>query len=164
VSTTQANVTTTFPPKPSQWQVIPIIDSLANDRPSVQQVSIKNKGVIPGLPDDGFVEVPALVDATGFHPLETYQLPDVLLQGILQPRQLLCDRIVSATRTGDIRFLLQTFLSDHKTASYEQAVTALSTLVAANPDMADHYQKTISFLQERAYSESGEMELSVLNV
>jgi alpha-galactosidase len=153
-------VTTVYPPRASRWQVVPIIDSMLNDRPSLQQVSIPNTGrIIADLPkEDCIVEAPALVDADGFHAVDQYHLPASILLGVLLPRVLLCERIVAAQRTADIRWLLQTFLSDHKTTSPDQAVAALSALVLSDEGMHEHYQGTLSFLETwkvgRAYERS----------
>jgi alpha-galactosidase len=142
-------VTAAYPPQHSAWQIVPILDSRLNNRPSTQQVSIKNTGpILAGLPEYCFVEVPARVDASGFHASEQYHLPESVLLGVLLPRVLLCDRIVAAHRTGDCRFLLQAWLADHKTTSYEQARSALTALITApgNEAMLAHYRHSLALL------------------
>lgn len=57
-----APLTTVFPPKPSLESVVPLIDSLINDREGVYQVNVPNNGVISSLPDDVAVEIPVKID------------------------------------------------------------------------------------------------------
>jgi alpha-galactosidase len=70
-----------FPLIPSEWQIVPIIDSITNNRRRLYQVNIPNNGVIAGLPRDFVVEVPAYVDANGYTPAVTTSLPPLVMQG-----------------------------------------------------------------------------------
>jgi len=135
-------VSETFPLAPSEWQIVPLIDSLCHNRRKVYQVNIPNHGAIPGLPDDFVVEVPAVVDASGCCPAVTTPLSPLVFSGAILPRWLLAERLIAAMQTGDARYLLQTYVSDHKTASFDQARDALCALLDApwNADMAAHYQ------------------------
>lgn len=149
-SNEQIQVTEVFPPVHSEWQIFPIIDSMTNNRERIYELDIPNNGTIKGLPDDFFVEVPVRVNANGFHPIATYQLPPLVHFGAIVPRWLLAERIIQAFQTGDIRLLLQTYLADHKTRSYDQALEALTALVNAdwNTDMEQHYSQTLDCLRE----------------
>ncbi len=133
----------------SEWQIVPILDSLINDRKTVQQVNIPNQGTIAGLPDDFYIEVPAIVTAQGIQSLVQYTMPDLVFYGHLIPRWLLAERIIRAYQTGDIRFLLQAYLADHKTRSYVQAVEALQQICRAdwNADLHQHYEETVGYLK-----------------
>ena len=48
---------------------VALVASLMRDRQDVQVVNVRNDGVLPFLPDDAVVEVPATVGATGATPL-----------------------------------------------------------------------------------------------
>jgi 6-phospho-beta-glucosidase len=56
-----------------------LVGSLASDTGAVQVVNARNDGAVPGMADDDVVEVSAVVDANGAHPLPTEPLPRPLL-------------------------------------------------------------------------------------
>lgn len=63
------------------------------------------------------------------------------------PRWLFAERIISAYKTGDRRFLLQAYLSDHKTSTREQAIRTIDKIAGmkGNEEMAkklDEYEST----------------------
>jgi alpha-galactosidase/6-phospho-beta-glucosidase family protein len=87
-------------------------------------------------------------------PAATRPLTPLVLYGAILARWLLAERVIAATLSGDARYLLQTYLADHKTTSFEQAREALAALVEApwNSEMAAHYQGSpIEQLRERAH-------------
>jgi alpha-galactosidase len=53
-----------------------IIQAVVTDRPLVFHGSTWNTGLIDNLPSDGVVEVPVLVDKTGYHPCHFGPLPE----------------------------------------------------------------------------------------
>jgi len=63
---------------PSSELAIPIICDIELDRKRKElAVNIPNKGfAIPNLPEDGVVEIPALVDSKGLHPVKVGPLPE----------------------------------------------------------------------------------------
>lgn len=134
----RARVSEAFGLAPSEWQIVPIIDSLVNNRRKLYQVNIANNGTIAPLPDDFVIEVPAYVDATGCTAHVSKGVPPLVLHGAIIPRWLTAERVIAATFSGDARYLLQTYLADHKTASFDQAREALTALINApwNSDMA----------------------------
>ncbi len=138
-------LTDLLPLRASEWQMLPLIDSIQNNRRAIHQVNIPNRGAIPELPDDFVVELPAFVDASGCQAALTAPLHPLVLHGAILPRWQLAERIIQATQTGDARFLLQTYLSDHKTHSFEQAQEALCALIEApwNREMAGHYDLSV---------------------
>jgi 6-phospho-beta-glucosidase len=54
---------------------IDVIDAIVNDRGVTWPVNVTNGGALPGFPDDLVVEVPAVVDRGGAHPIEQPPLP-----------------------------------------------------------------------------------------
>ncbi|KHK95757.1 6-phospho-beta-glucosidase [Microbacterium mangrovi] len=54
---------------------VDLISSLASDRGDVQVVNLRNDGILPFLPDDHVIEVPATVDARGVRALPVEPLP-----------------------------------------------------------------------------------------
>jgi 6-phospho-beta-glucosidase len=54
---------------------IDVIDAIVNDRGDRWPVNVPNRGSLPGFPDDRVVEVPAIVDRAGAHPIPQPGLP-----------------------------------------------------------------------------------------
>src|ERR1017187_5978070 len=52
-----------------------LLCSLFGDSPDIQVIDVRNNGVIPELPEDTVIEVPARVSATGAEPLAVPALP-----------------------------------------------------------------------------------------
>lgn len=140
-------LTTIFPVEKSREQIIPIIDSIANDKPDSFQVNVPNKGVIIGLPDNFVVEIPAKVDGKGVHTQEIEELPDSIMLGVLYPRWLFAERIIAAYKTGDIRFILQAYLSDQRTKSREQAEKTINSIISM-PGNEAYTEKVNQFRKE----------------
>ena len=124
------SVTEKYPPKRSREQVIPIIDAIANNKKGKFQVNVLNNGVIKGLPDDVVVEVPAIVDKKGVHPLEVDQLPKKIMLERIYPRWLEMERLIEAFLREDRKMLLYGILDDHRTRSLEQAEAVLEDLLS----------------------------------
>jgi len=67
---------------------IPIICDIEFDRNRKEiSVNIPNEGAIPNMPDDAIVEIPAMVNASGLHPIKVGPLPE--------PIAALCNKQVS---------------------------------------------------------------------
>jgi len=130
-----------FPPEKSGEQIVPIIDALVNDRQGVYQVNVPNNGAITGIPDDVVVEVPAVVSRSGIQPLHVGSLPQRLMLGVMIPRLLVMERSLAAFTTGDVRYLYDILLSDHRTRTLEQAEEVLKAVLdmPTNKDMATHF-------------------------
>jgi alpha-galactosidase len=119
-----------FPAVKSREQLVPIIDAITNDKPSKFQVNVPNNGAIPGLPDNFVVEVPATIDANGVQVQKIETLPDSVMFGALYPRWIFAERIIATYKTGDLRFMLQAYLSDNRTKSREQAEETIDATVS----------------------------------
>lgn len=136
--TTKGSVRSIFPTKPG-GQMVPIMDSMANDTPSIQQVNVANNGAIAGLPDDLVVEFPALVDARGVHSQGTITLPSGVMMGSIIPRWLQAERHVAAIRNGNDRFLVDQIRANHKVPDLATAEKILQVWKDLDPNMARHY-------------------------
>lgn len=127
-----------FPGEPG-GQIVPIIESISNDHPSIQQVNIPNHGAIAGLPDDFVVEVPAIVDGSGVRTEGTITLPSTVMFGAILPRWLQAERHVRAMQTGDASYLLQQYWANHKVPDMNTAEKILQIRKDQDPDMAKHF-------------------------
>lgn len=136
------SATRTFGLHRSEWDIIPYIDAKVNNTKAKLQLSIPNKGAVKGLDDETFVEVPVVVDSKGLNRLEQIEFSNLLLHGVLIPRELLARRIISAMLERDERHIIQTWLADWKTKQPGQAESAWEALINAdwNEDMFEYYR------------------------
>lgn len=142
VADPSVSVTKEFPPVKTDEQQVPVIDALVNNNEGRFQVNIPNNGVIPGIPDDVVVEVPAIINNRGVQAMHVGKLPKNLMLHVIIPRILIMERALEAFLTGDKRILLSIFLHDHRTRSVEQAEAAVEALLALpfNRDIAEHFK------------------------
>jgi alpha-galactosidase len=128
--------------EPTTEQHVPIIDGLVNDNEGQFQVNVPNYGVLPGVPDDVVVEVPAIVNLKGIQPLRVHPLPPKLMLEQILPGWLSMERALLAFKTGDRSILLWNVLDNHLTRSYDQAMAVLEDLLAmeGNEEMNEHFK------------------------
>ena len=116
-----AKVSEFFPPKLSQEQIVPIIESIEFDIQRLYQVNIPNKGhILPGYPEDLVIECEALIDAAGVHPVKSPALPEFLCAGAMNPRHTDAELMVEAVRSGRLDAYRLLLLADHRTTSVQQ--------------------------------------------
>jgi 6-phospho-beta-glucosidase len=94
-------------------------------------VDVRNDGVVAGLPDDAVVEVPALVDRGGVHPLEVPALPPEML-GLVQAVTAYETLAVEAAVTGDRSVALRALLAHPLVRQWEIAEPLLADLLTVN--------------------------------
>ncbi len=137
----QAQVSSIFPPKMSGEQIVPIIDSLVNDRQGYYLVNVPNNGALPGVPDDVVVEVPALIDGKGLRPVKVPRLPEKVMLGAILPQWLAMERRLAGYLSGDSDFIMQYILADNRTRSWEHAVEVLDAVLKmpGNERAAQHF-------------------------
>ncbi|MCL2060211.1 MAG: hypothetical protein FWH01_14360 [Oscillospiraceae bacterium] len=117
-----APLTATYPLVRSEEQVMPIIDSIANDVQRVFQINwLNTRGQMAGLADNLAVETEGMVCGAGFFPIIQPKLPDIVIDCILLPYQSVCDLKVNAFIKGDPGMLLQAVLFSSCTKSLSQA-------------------------------------------
>ncbi len=131
-----------LPPFMSGEQHIPIIDAIVNDKKSVFQVNIPNKGLIRGIPDDVVVEVPAILSGRGVQRTHVDKLPKLLTLHVMIPRMLRMEWALEAFLEGGKDLLLEWLLNDQRTKSPEQAESTIRDILALpfNKAMAEHYK------------------------
>ncbi len=131
-----------LPPFMSGEQHIPIIDAIVNDKKSVFQVNIPNKGLIRGIPDDVVVEVPAILSGRGVRRTHVDKLPKLLTLHVMIPRMLRMEWALEAFLEGGKDLLLEWLLNDQRTKSPEQAESTIRDILALpfNKAMAEHYK------------------------
>ena len=119
---------------PSGELAIPIIEGLACDvRHELAAVNVPNRSYVPGLPDEAVVEVPALVDGSGLHPLTMEPLPEGVL-GLLRPQVSIHRLLVDAFDRGSRDLLLQALLLDPNAHSLRRSVELIDRFFEVQGD------------------------------
>jgi 6-phospho-beta-glucosidase len=108
-----------------------LVTSLLTGDGGHHYVDLRNNGTIAGLPDDAVVEVPAMVDAAGAHPLPVSPLAPELL-GLVQAVTAYEVLTIEAARTGDRRVALRALLANPLVRQWELAEPLLDAILEAN--------------------------------
>ncbi len=107
-----------------------LIASLHDGRGDVQVVDVRNDGAIPDLAAGAVVEVPAVVDRTGAHPVATAPLA-ADQRGLVQLVKAYEELTVAAARSGDRRLALRA-LTTNPLVGAEVAERVLDAILDAN--------------------------------
>jgi 6-phospho-beta-glucosidase len=97
----------------------------------VQVVDVRNDGALPGLPDDAVVEVPAVVDGDGAHPLPQRVLPPEML-GLIEHCKAYERLAVVAATSGSREAVVRALLANPLVGQYPIAADLADALLAAN--------------------------------
>jgi 6-phospho-beta-glucosidase len=96
-----------------------------------QVVDVRNDGALAGFPDDAVVEVPAVIDRDGAHPVPLAPLAPELL-GLVQEVKAYERLAVLAAMTGDRSTALKALMTNPLGPTYGRAVSLLAALLDAN--------------------------------
>lgn len=107
-----------------------LIASLHDGRGDIQVVDVRNDGALPDLPDGAVVEVPAVVDRDGAHPLPLAALAPEQ-RGLVQAVKAYEELTVSAACSGDL-VTARRALAAHPLVGAAVAAPLLDALLAAN--------------------------------
>ena len=114
---------------------IPIMEAIVCDRETpLAAVNVPNNGLMPGLPDDLIVEVPAIADGNGVHPKTMPALPEPILSMIrvqASIQQLIVEAYVEQSKAK----LLQAVLLEPMVHSYRAAVSTVNELLDLQKDL-----------------------------
>ncbi|MBO3839965.1 MAG: alpha-glucosidase/alpha-galactosidase [Thermoproteota archaeon] len=137
-----APLTTVLPPQLSLESVVPIIDSIINNKEGVYQVNVLNNGVISDLPDDVAVEIPAKIDGKGVHRARVERLPKRIVNYVLRPRMMRMEWALEAFLEGGRDILFEWIIVDSRTKSTEQVNQVIDALLSipANQEMKKHFR------------------------
>lgn len=149
----QADLVEMFGAAKSTEQIVPILEALSFDQAGDFQINVPNKGgKLAGIPENVVVEVPAHIDAAGYHIKDFTQLPQKIMLNHIYPEWLEMERDLYAFKSGDKGMLLWQLLNEHQTASYDNAVVLLDELLN-NPKVqeAEQFEKLNPEEQIAAY-------------
>jgi len=108
-----------------------LVTSLLTDDGAHHYVDVRNDGTIAGLPAEAVVEVPALVDSAGPHPVPVDPLPPEML-GLVQAVTAYEVLAIEAARTGDRGTALRALLANPLVRQWDVAGPLLDALLDAN--------------------------------
>jgi 6-phospho-beta-glucosidase len=108
-----------------------LVTSLLTGDGAHHYVDVRNEGTMAGLPDDAVVEVPALVDTAGPHPVRVAPLAPEML-GLVQAVTAYEVLTIEAARTGDRGTALRALVANPLVRQWDVAVPLLDALLDAN--------------------------------
>lgn len=135
------SLTDIYPPVRSDEEIVPIIDSIANDKREIYQVNVLNKGVIDDIPDDVAVEIPAIIDSNGIHRITRNKLPKRIMNYVMYPRMIRMEWALEAFLEGGRDLLFEWLIVDPRTKSLRQIEEVIDALLSLpeNKEMARHF-------------------------
>ena len=138
-----AKMTDYLKPQMSGEQMVPIIESIAYDIPRTYIVNLPNKGqLVPGVPEDFAVEIPALVSKRGIQGIQTDGLPPLALGYLLRDRVVPVELELAAYQQGSRKLLEELIGMDPWTRTVQQARDFVGEILAmdCHQEMAQHYR------------------------
>ena len=131
VDTPIIKATDIFKPVQSGEQIVPIINSMLNDKSGVYQVNIPNKGgIIHGFPEDLVIECRGVVTGGGIAGIIEPPLPEKIMSGVMYPRYAEAESLIYAAKHCNYDGFLTFILQDRRTRSIEQAELFLKEWLA----------------------------------
>lgn len=125
-------------PLPDEWRHGPeersnrVIEAvLNNSHRYIESAVVYNNGIIPNLPPDLAVEVPAVIDAAGVHPVSLGPLPDAIAK-VLSMQASVQQLAVEAAVHASKELALQALLVDPVVNSTTAAIALLDELWEIN--------------------------------
>lgn len=107
---------------------IPIAEAIAFDIPTrIGAVNVQNKGCVPNLPRDMVVEIPAMVDGDGIHPIQCPELP-AAIASMISTQGAIHQLLIEAYQEQSRNKLLQAMLLDPTVSNYNNAVALINEM------------------------------------
>lgn len=116
-----------------------VIAAIANDLGEPFVVNVRNRGAVPNLPEDAILELSAIVDRQGAHPVAAGPLPKPLLglqHALVLAQQLTIDAALSGRRDD----LLRAILAHPLIHSVEAAERCMDELLSLQADWLPQFQ------------------------
>jgi alpha-galactosidase len=122
VNDSAVKATDIFKPIQSDEQIVPIINSMLNDKPALYQVNIPNRGgIIQGFPEDLVIECRGVVNGGGVCGINEPRLSESIISGVMIPRWAEAESVIYAAKHCTYNGFLAYILQDFRTQSREQA-------------------------------------------
>lgn len=94
-------------------------------------VDVRNGGALPDLPDDAVVEVPAVIDRDGAHPIRQAALAPEM-RGLVQAVRAYEELTIRAALSGDRGVAVRALLANPLVPDYATATGLLEAILDAN--------------------------------
>jgi 6-phospho-beta-glucosidase len=118
-----------------------LIASLYDGKGDVQVVDVRNDGAVPDLPDAAVVEIPAVIDRDGAHPLALEPLAPEM-RGLVQAVKAYEELTVAAARTGNRDVALRALMANPLVGEWAVAEPLLTALLDANRQFLPRFFET----------------------
>lgn len=112
-----------------------LMAAIARGEPATMILNVRNGSAVPGLPEDGVVEVPCAVDGSGVRALATRPLPGRFL-GLAQQVKAVEQTVIEAALTGSARLATAAFAMHPLVDSTTTAERLLDGYRARIPELA----------------------------
>ncbi|MGN0746953.1 MAG: hypothetical protein ACI4ML_09795 [Aristaeellaceae bacterium] len=107
---------------------IPIAEAIAFDKPThIGAVNVPNKGYAPNLPQDMVIELPAMVDGSGIHPIAQPALP-AAVASMISVQGTIHQLVLEAYQEKSRNKLLQAMLLDPTVSNYNNCVALINEM------------------------------------
>lgn len=143
VEDTSVKVSDVFSSMPSDEPMIPLIEGLAFDTSNKVVVNILNSGgYMKGLPTDYEVEIAAIVDKHGIHPIHNDGLPKPIMAHLMRDRIASVEMELAALENHSKEYLIDLVMMDPWTKSRAQAEKLIHDIfeLPCNSDMKEYYK------------------------
>lgn len=108
---------------------IPIAEAIFFDKPRIiGAVNVPNRALVPNLPADMVVEVPALVDGRGIHPIASDHPLPVAIANMIATQGAIHQLLIEAYLEKSRRKLFQAMLIDPTVSNYNNAVALINEM------------------------------------
>lgn len=143
VEDSSVRVSDVFSSMPSDEPMIPLIEGLAFDTSNKVVVNILNSGgYMKGLPTDYEVEIAAIVDKHGIHPIHNDGLPKPIMAHLMRDRIASVEMELAALENHSKEYLIDLVMMDPWTKSRAQAEKLIHDIfeLPCNSDMKEYYK------------------------
>lgn len=112
-----------------------VMAAISRNERAMMILNVRNGATVTGLPPDAVIEVPAVVDANGVHPLSTPQ-PDLHQLGLMAQVKDVERHVISSARSGSRAEAVQAFALHPLVDSVRVAEQLVAGYIAAIPEVA----------------------------
>ena len=111
---------------------VELIASIYNDRKDVQTVNVRNGHILPFLPEDASIEVNAVIDSRGAHPIQVTTPVTPQIRGLLQVVKAYEELTIEAALHGDYGSALHALTIHPLVTAGQTAQKILDDILAEN--------------------------------
>jgi 6-phospho-beta-glucosidase len=125
---------------------VSLVNAIANDLDELHIVDCRNGGCLADLPEDVAVEMPAIVNAKGAHPLAAGSVP-FSIRGLMQHVKAYEELTIEAAVGGDERTALLALTANPLVPSFEKARELWADIKRDNADFLSAFKRNHTLIQ-----------------